>query len=395
MIAAEARVLGLSAGLRWAPVPLLIVSTILGWLTTPELLRPDRMQLSLVPTVAVLLLRVTAELLHARLRVGGPLVLIGYGVHALVLIAGVSLNPFLCIYAFLGYLDSDRFLGERFAVPGVVLTGMTCGFGQSGGLPGVTATPVLFVILAAINITLALTMMWVTRSRECAVAARERAVEELAEAHRENLELQAQLLQGARDKGIADERARLSRELHDTVAQGLVGVIRQLENLPGDLDPEVRVRVDRAELAARDCLTEARRAVRALGPQQLEEADLVDAVRAVTETWSLAHDIAAEVRVDGTPQRGSRDHVVLRVVQESLANVARHARASHVTVTLSWLADELIVDVRDDGGGFDPDAVAHGRGLDGMVERLSAAHGRLVVESAAGEGTTVVAVVPR
>ena len=82
------------------------------------------------------------------------------------------------------------------------------------------------------------------------------------------------------------------------------------------------------------------------------------------------------------------------MVQESLANVSRHAAATSVTLTLSWLGDEL-VDVRDDGIGFDPAAVVRGRGLDGMGERLSAAGGRLVIESRPGDGTTVVAVLPR
>lgn len=404
MIAPEARVATPSVALRWAPLPLLVVSTALGWLTTPELLDPDRMRLSLLPTVLLLIIRVVVELLHDRLRVAGPAVLGGYLLHAVVLVAGVALNPFLCIYAFFGYIDVDRFLSERLAVPGVVLTGVTCGFGQSGGLPGVTASPTLFAVLAGVNIALALTMLWVVQSREREVEAREQAIEELTRVHQQNVVLQEQLLQQAHETGIAEERARLSRELHDTVAQGLVGVIRQLESLPGELAPEVRLRIDRAEMTARDCLTETRRAVRALGPQQLQDANLVDAVRAVVENWSLTNDIAAEVRVDGVPPsscadaanpRGCADDVVLRVVQEALANVSRHAGARSVTVTLSWLDDELIVDICDDGNGFDPAAVVRGRGLDGMAERLRAADGRLVVESTAGEGTTVVAVVPQ
>lgn len=149
-----------------------------------------------------------------------------------------------------------------------------------------SATPALFVVLAAVNVGLAMIMMRVTVSREREVEARERAVEELAEAHRENLALQDELLRQARQAGIADERARLSRELHDTVAQGLVGVIRQLENLPDDLDPAIQQRVERADQAARSCLVDARRAVRALGPQQLQAGDLADAVRAVVASFS-------------------------------------------------------------------------------------------------------------
>lgn len=83
------------------------------------------------------------------------------------------------------------------------------------------------------------------------------------------------------------------------------------------------------------------------------------------------------------------------MVQEALANAARHSGATAVTVTLSWLPEELIVDVRDDGVGFCPETVRRGRGLDGMAERLAAAGGRLDIESRPGGGTTVVAGLPR
>ncbi len=386
---------GAPLGLRLTPLLLLGFSVLLGRLLTPDLLPADQMRMSLLPSAALLVLRIASEAASGRVRVGGAVSLVGWGAHALVLLAGTLANPFLCIYAFFGYVDAERFLGRRLVVPAIVVVGVTCGLGQSGGVHGITSLPVLFVALAMINIVLALLMSRLTESHEREVAAREEAVEALAEAHRENLALHDQLLQQAREAGIVDERARLSRELHDTVAQGLVGVIRQLENLPAGLDPPVKARIDRAEEAARDCLTEARRAVRALTPYQLQDADLIDAVRSVVRNWSRIHDIPAQVRVDGTPAPGPGDDVVLRVVQESLANVARHARARSVTVTLSWLGEELIVDVRDDGAGFDPASAVRGRGLDSMTERLEAAGGRLVIESAPEEGTTVAAVVPR
>ena len=383
---------------RLAPLPLLVVSVLLGMLLTPALLMPERMTLSYLPTALLLVLRLAAEVLQDRLRVAGGLVIAGYVVHAAVLLAAVALNPFVCIYAFFGYVDADRFLGDRLATGAVVITGLTCAFGQAGGLPGVSATPALFIALSVVNVALALTMMRISVSREREVEARAKAVEELERAHQENLALQDQLLRQAHETGIAEERARLSRELHDTVAQGLVGVIRQLENLPTDLDPAARRRVQLAEGAARTCLVDARRAVRALGPQQLQDGDLTDAVRGVVESFSLANDIAAQVVVDGTPATGypdgCGDQVIVRVVQEALSNVARHAGASAVTVTLSWLEDELIVDVRDDGVGFEPDTVRRGRGLDGMAERLAAAGGRLEIESRSGAGTTLVAAVP-
>ena len=382
-----------SAWLRWAPVPLLGVAVLLGWLLTPVLVDPGRMRGSLLPTLVLASIRTAAEVLHDRVRVGSRAVVAGYTLHGLVLVVAVALNPFVCIYAFVGYLDAERFLGERWVLPALVVTGLTCGFGQAGGLPGVTATPALFVGLAAVNVTLALIVGGASQAREREVAAREDAVHALARAHAENLTLHTQLVQQAHEKGIVEERARLSRELHDTVAQGLVGVIRQLE-LSADLDAAAQLRVDRATQTARDCLDETRRAVRALGPQQLQDADLVDAVRAVVQTWSLTSGVVAHVRVHGTPVPGTGDDVVVRVVQEALANVARHAAARTLSVTFSWLSEELVVEVSDDGVGFEPGAVVRGRGLDGMAERLAAVGGRLVLESRPGAGTTVVAVLP-
>ncbi|MBP8919669.1 MAG: hypothetical protein KBG85_08190 [Micropruina sp.] len=381
--------------LRVIPFVLLGLSVLIGWGLSPELIEPERMRQSYLPTLVLLAFRIALQVVHNRVRSATPAIAAGYVLHAITLVAGVALNPFLCIYAFFGYMDAARLLSDRAGWVAAVVTGVTCGFGQAGGLPGLDATPLLFLALATVNVMLALVMMRIMAGHEREVDARARAVEALARAHEENLALHDQLMRQAHDSGIADERARLSRELHDTVAQGLVGVIRQLENLPGDLQPSVRDRIDRAERAARDCLTEARRAVRALAPRQLEDSDLADAVRAEVENWSLTHGVVAQVRVEGEPADGPGDDVVLRVVQEALANVSRHADARTVTVTLTWLAGELHVDVRDDGIGFDPEAVVRGHGLDGMTERLHAAGGRLEIESRPGDGTTVAATLPR
>ena len=109
-------------------------------------------------------------------------------------------------------------------------------------------------------------MLTLSRVRERQVRIREETAERLAKANAANLVLHEELMAQARQMGIDQERARLSREIHDTVAQGLIGVIRQLEALPSSLDDLTRERVRRAEQVARDCLTEARRAVQALAP---------------------------------------------------------------------------------------------------------------------------------
>jgi signal transduction histidine kinase len=355
---------------------------------------PDPLRVG-APIAVLLALRVWMELAYQRAHEGGRAATVLYVAHGLALLAGVVLNQFLCIYAFLGFLDVERFLPRRLVVGGIVGTALLCAFGQAGAVAGVSANPLVFAALLLVNFGLAGAMTWFVRLREAHAEERERVAAELAEAHRENLALHARLLEQARSAGVAHERARLSREIHDTVAQGLVGVIRQLEALPADLGPRARPGIERAEHAAKDCLAEARRAVRALAPRQLDEDDLSGAIRGLVERWAASQGTPAELVVVGTPAAGEGDDAVLRVAQESLANIARHARASSVTVTLSWLPGSLLLDVADDGIGFERHAVTPGRGLAGMRERLAEIGGRLIVESEPGRGTTIAAEVPR
>lgn len=384
-------------GLSVVALSLVLVISLGTGESLPRLLsdRPEPDPLRIMAQIVVLLLlRIGMELVYQRGE-GRSAATVLYVVHGLALLAGVALNPILCIYAFLGFLDVERFLPRRVVVGGIIGTALLCAFGQVGAVPGVMTSPLLFVALLLVNIGLASAMTWFVRSREKLADERESAAAELAEAHRENLALQDQLLEQARSTGVVDERARLSREIHDTVAQGLVGVIRQLETLPRDLGPNAQPGIDRAEHAARDCLSEARRAVHALAPQQLADDDLTGALRGLIERWGASAATPAELVVVGTPSAGHGDDVVLRVTQESLANVARHSLATSVTVTLSWLPGTLLLDVADDGVGFDPDSVVRGRGLAGMRERLAGVGGRLIVESEPDRGTTIAAEVPR
>jgi signal transduction histidine kinase len=385
-------------GLSVAALSLVLVIS-LGTGAAPALLPGDRDEPEplrvVAPIVVLLALRVWMELVYRRAPEGGRLATALYLLHGLTLLVGVILNRFLCVYAFLGFLDVERFLPRRLVVGGIAGTALLCAFGQAGAVAGVTGSPLVFMALLLVNLGLAGAMTWFARLREEHAEERERAAAELAEAHRENLVLHEQLLEQARAAGVAQERARLSREIHDTVAQGLVGVIRQLEALPAELGQGARPGIERAEHAARDCLSEARRAVRALAPRQLDEDDLAGALQGLVEGWSAAQGTPAELVVVGTPTAGEGDDAVLRIAQESLANVARHARASSVTVTLSALPDSLLLDIADDGIGFDLGTAVPGRGLAGMRERLAEIGGRLVVESEPGRGTTIAVEVPR
>ncbi len=171
----------------------------------------------------------------------------------------------------------------------------------------------------------------------------------------ENTGLQAQLLIQAREAGAGDERQRMAREIHDTIAQGLTGIVTQLEaaQQTGN-DAERERRIDNAKRLARDSLAEARRSVQALRPQALEDSRLPEALADEVARWSATSGVAGEMETTGQARllHPEVEVTLLRVAQEALANVAKHAGASRAGVTLSYMEDVVSLDVRDDGAGF-------------------------------------------
>ena len=233
---------------------------------------------------------------------------------------------------------------------------------------------------------------------------RRQSLVELQAALEENAGLHVQLLVQAREAGVTDERQRMAREIHDTIAQGLTGIVTQLE-AAGQVkhDPaELQRRLDNATRLARESLTEARRSVSAIVPTPLEDHGLPEAIADVTARWSSLNNVPAEVVVTGTAHGLHREVEVtlLRVAQEALANVQRHAGASRVGVTLSYMQDVVTIDVRDDGSGFHAASAGNGAqpnagfGLTAMRQRVEGLSGTLEVESAPGAGTAVSARLP-
>ncbi|MFD0479077.1 sensor histidine kinase [Nonomuraea thailandensis] len=219
--------------------------------------------------------------------------------------------------------------------------------------PGMLAEFALIVAVqtAAIGVGILLTARSEPEERK-----REELVERLEAALHENAGLHAQLVAQARESGAQDERQRLAGEIHDTLAQGLAGIITQLQaaQRSASMRGETEEHVARALRLARSSLTEARRSVQALAPQELGRAHLPDALRALTERWSRDQGINAQMEVTGTrePLSPAIEVSLFRVAQESLTNVAKHAEASRVGVTLSYAGTEVLLDVRDDGRGF-------------------------------------------
>ncbi|MGH3262282.1 MAG: sensor histidine kinase, partial [Trebonia sp.] len=240
-------------------------------------------------------------------------------------------------------------------------------------------------------------------------AQNQRALAELGAANRrleatitENEGLHQQLLVQAREAGILDERRRMAGEIHDTLAQGLTGIVTQLQaaEQAATRTPEEsggwRRHVSAATRLARESLSEARRSVDALRPEPLEGCRLSEALAGVAERWSVLNRIPAQVTTTGTarPINHEAEFALLRAAQEALANVARHAHATRVGLTVSYMENEVALDVRDDGAGFDPTQPKRGFGLVAMRQRIAALSGTLQVESEPGGGTAISSCVP-
>jgi len=250
-------------------------------------------------------------------------------------------------------------------------------------------TPVLGIMLAFVLIYVILYV----RQVEARAQAQE-MVQELETAHRQLREYADRV----EELTLSQERQRMARELHDTLAQGLAGLILQLEaadsHLENDNAPRAQAVVQQAMRGARATLHEARRAIQALRPSALEGGNLIDALGREADQFATNTGLRVTFEVDGDPLNVSPDLAqdILRIVQESLTNVARHAQADHVHVRLAKDNAGLQVTVRDDGAGFDPDEGLERPGcfgMAGMYERAQRMGGELQIESTPGAGTAV------
>ena len=321
------------------------------------------------------------------------------------------LDPFFAFYAASGFMDADELIpgtvGQRV---GLFASAVTVAGAQAGGMPfGSGLQWILFVALVAANSGLQMAIAHLTqqetqRSRERTetITELERTNTALQQALDENAALHAQLLVQAREAGVADERRRLAAEIHDTIAQGLTGIIAQLQVVANAPDlATARTHLERASDLARHSLGEARRSVQNLAPIALENDGLPEALKNTVAEWGERTGVRAEFTVTGTTEQ-LHDEVsatLLRIAQEALSNAARHARATRVGVTLSFLGEEVILDIRDDGRGFDPLALPErtrtgGFGLDGMRARAERIAGSLTIEAEPGHGTALSARVP-
>ncbi|MEU0127268.1 sensor histidine kinase [Streptomyces sp. NPDC006289] len=340
-----------------------------------------------------------------------PAARVYYVLRTLIAFALCWCNPFFSIYAIVGYFDVGELLPRRLMRAGLLCTAATMAGSQSGGgMPPASLTNwAAFGALFALHSSLVLVFGNLsdreaerTRHQSETITELERANTRLAQALEENAGLHAQLLLQAREAGVADERRRLAAEIHDTLAQGLTGIIAQLQAATSTADPALAgEHLDRAAGLARHSLGEARRSVQNLVPAALEHDDLPGALGKTVTRWAERTGVRAEFTVTGSvePLHDEVGATLLRIAQESLANTARHASATRAGVTLSYMDGEITLDVRDDGCGFDPAALpppggTGGFGLGGMRARAERVAGRVTVEAEPGLGTAVSARLP-
>jgi PAS domain S-box-containing protein len=209
------------------------------------------------------------------------------------------------------------------------------------------------------------------------------------------------LAEQGRHSAVLDERNRMAREIHDTLAQGFTGILLQLEAAEDVLTMDVSAaqgHLTRARELARQSLAEARRSVWALRPQVLEQQTLPAALRTLARQMTHGAAVKAHVHVHGTPRPlpPGVESDLLRIGLEAFTNALRHAQATVVHVDLTFSSHQIRLTIRDDGRGFDPDQAiqAGGMGLTSMRERAARLGAHLELSSHPGHGAEIIIVAP-
>jgi signal transduction histidine kinase len=249
-------------------------------------------------------------------------------------------------------------------------------------------------IMVAASVMLALFIDAIVRQSE----ERQRLIEELQAAREDQVRAE-------REAGKLAERQRMAQQIHDTVAQGFVGVVTHLEAAEqalGERERAVAEHLEAAKVSARSGLEEARRLVWDLRPDLRAGEPLPAVLERQVQAWAAKSGVPANLVVSETllPLDPDLDTALLHAAREALNNVRTHARARRVTVTLRYMRYEVTLDIQDDGIGFSPAPdpprrpVDGGYGLRALEARVRGLGGRLSIESQPGEGTTLTVSLP-
>lgn len=313
---------------------------------------------------------------------------------AAIIAVGTSFEPAFAIMQAFVYpfvWSTAPSLRSALAANAFVAVAIVVGYVVRSGLPGLLTGIGVAVLSVGFSIALGLWIMRIAQYGE----ERGRLLDELQAA-------QGQLAAMHRDAGMTEERARLAREIHDTIAQSLTGLVmvaqragNRLEPLEGEPAASVRGDVELMEQMAREALTEARGLVAALTPVAAE-AGLADALGRLGTSFERETGVAVTVSTDVTGLDRELEVVLLRSAQEALANVRKHAHARAATIAVTKGEGEVVLTVTDDGVG-PGDAVpgAGGFGLAGIRERAALVGGSFEFGPGTAGGSRLRVAVPR
>jgi signal transduction histidine kinase len=316
---------------------------------------------------------------------------IGY---ALIIAVGTAFEPsFAIMQAFVYPFVWSTAPSVRSAIAANLFVAMAIvvGYAVRLGPAGLLAGTSIAVLSGGFSIALGL---WITRIAQYG-EERGRLLDELQAA-------QGQLAAMHRDAGVTDERARLAREIHDTIAQSLTGLVmvaqragNRLEPIEGQDAASVRGDVELMEQMAREALIEARGLVAALAPVAAD-AGLADALDRLATSFARETGVAVTVAADVTGLDRELEVVLLRSAQEALANVRKHARARSATVDVAERDGDIVLTVTDDGVG--PGGAVPGEGgfgLTGIRDRAALVGGAFEFGPGTAGGSRLRVVVPR
>jgi NarL family two-component system sensor histidine kinase LiaS len=212
--------------------------------------------------------------------------------------------------------------------------------------------------------------------------------------HRASLSIaNMQLFEQTKDLAVMEERNRLARDLHDSAKQKAFAALAQLGTASGMLkhNPvEVRPHLNEAENLVYEVIQELTFLIQEIYPIALQEKGLPTTLREYVFEWESRNEIAVSLELrDSRPLPLETEQAIYRIIQESLANIARHSRARHTDLALVYLDDGVDVSIADDGCGFDLNQKVRGMGLRSIRERVGGLRGSVHIDSRPGQGTRV------